>query len=118
MNGTHEVKPQIECYATHFERRRPEDGLICWEWHRERVHDWVRALAPPYPGAFTLLNDKKVLITSVCLSNHGFSSSDQNGLVIANDGNKPIVKTSNGALEIVSYEVNASLTIRVGDVLG
>ena len=118
MNGTHEFQPQIEYYATHFERRRPEDGLICWEWRRERVYDWVRALAPPYPGAFTLLNDKKVLITSVCLSSHGFSSSDQNGLVIANDRNKPIVKTSNGALEIISYEGSEPLTINVGDVLG
>ncbi|MFO1283486.1 MAG: formyltransferase [Burkholderiales bacterium] len=33
--------------------RRPEDGRIDWTWPARRVHDLVRAVAAPYPGAFS-----------------------------------------------------------------
>jgi len=34
-------------------RRRPEDGQIDWNRPSPRVHDLVRAVTHPYPGAFT-----------------------------------------------------------------
>src|ERR1041385_9391711 len=37
----------------YFGGRRPEDGRIDWSAPAKRVHDLVRAVAPPYPGAFT-----------------------------------------------------------------
>ena len=36
----------------YFGRRRPEDGRIDWRWPAARIHNLVRALAPPFPGAF------------------------------------------------------------------
>ena len=36
----------------YFGRRRPEDGRIDWHWPAARIHNLVRALAPPFPGAF------------------------------------------------------------------
>lgn len=35
--------------------RRPEDGVIDWHRPLTEVHDLVRGVAPPYPGAFTTL---------------------------------------------------------------
>ena len=37
----------------YFGRRRPEDGRIDWSQPAGRIHDLVRAVAPPFPGAFT-----------------------------------------------------------------
>lgn len=34
-------------------RRTPEMGVIDWDQPPRQVHDWVRALTAPYPGAFT-----------------------------------------------------------------
>lgn len=34
-------------------RRRPEDGRIDWSDGAWQIHNLVRAVAPPYPGAFT-----------------------------------------------------------------
>ncbi|MGH8274685.1 MAG: formyltransferase family protein, partial [Gammaproteobacteria bacterium] len=34
-------------------RRRPEDGRIDWSRSAWQIHNLVRAVAPPYPGAFT-----------------------------------------------------------------
>jgi methionyl-tRNA formyltransferase len=36
----------------YFGRRRPEDGRIDWSWPAEQIHNLVRAVAPPFPGAF------------------------------------------------------------------
>ncbi len=38
--------------GSYFGRRRAEDGRIDWRQPARRVHDLVRAVAPPYPGAF------------------------------------------------------------------
>jgi methionyl-tRNA formyltransferase len=36
----------------YFGRRRPEDGRIDWSWPARQIHNLVRAVAPPFPGAF------------------------------------------------------------------
>jgi methionyl-tRNA formyltransferase len=45
--------PQNESLATKFGRRTPEDGRIDWSRSAKQVHDLVRAVTHPYPGAFT-----------------------------------------------------------------
>lgn len=51
--GTAPRRPQDEAAATTFPRRSPEDGRIDWTRPAEQVHDLVRAVTHPYPGAFT-----------------------------------------------------------------
>jgi len=40
-------------------RRTPEDGRIDWRWPAHRIHNLVRAVAPPYPGAFGEVGGKR-----------------------------------------------------------
>ena len=42
--------------------RRPEDGIIDWRQGAVQIHDLVRAVAPPYPGAFTMLGGQRMRI--------------------------------------------------------
>lgn len=46
-------RKQFEAEATVFPRRTPEDGLIDWGRSAREVWNLVRAVAPPYPGAFS-----------------------------------------------------------------
>ncbi|MDE2450527.1 MAG: formyltransferase [Gammaproteobacteria bacterium] len=46
-------RPQPIVAGQYFGRRRPEDGRIDWSQPAARIHDLVRAVAPPFPGAFT-----------------------------------------------------------------
>ncbi|MDS4026742.1 MAG: formyltransferase [Candidatus Contendobacter sp.] len=39
--------------GSYFSGRKPEDGRIDWTGSAVGVHNLVRAVAPPYPGAFT-----------------------------------------------------------------
>jgi len=38
--------------GSYFSGRKPEDGLINWHLTAEEIHNLIRAVAPPYPGAF------------------------------------------------------------------
>jgi methionyl-tRNA formyltransferase len=54
--GTAESRPLDLAAGSYFGRRRPEDGRIDWRRGARAVHDLVRAVAPPFPGAFTEVN--------------------------------------------------------------
>ncbi len=90
--------PQKEHLATYFGKRTPEDGQIDWNWQRERIRNWVRAQAAPYPGAFSWHDGQKIIIDDVVLDNHGFNWHMPNGLILTI---KPLrVKTPNGVLHL------------------
>ena len=38
--------------GSYFGGRRPEDGRIDWQLPAREIHNLIRAVAPPYPGAF------------------------------------------------------------------
>jgi methionyl-tRNA formyltransferase len=50
--GTAPRRPQRLEPGQYFGRRRPEDGRIDWHTPARTIHDLVRAVAPPFPGAF------------------------------------------------------------------
>lgn len=52
-SGSAPRRPQKEAEATTFGKRSPEDGRIDWTRTAGQVHDLVRAVTHPYPGAFT-----------------------------------------------------------------
>jgi methionyl-tRNA formyltransferase len=54
--GTAPTRPLNLNAGSYFGRRRPEDGRIDWHCGAREVHDLVRAVAPPFPGAFTEVN--------------------------------------------------------------
>ena len=53
---------QDDSAATTFPQRSPEDGLIDWSWPSERIRNFIRAQTRPYPGAFTQVDGKRVVI--------------------------------------------------------
>src|SRR6185503_13781048 len=51
--GTAVLKPQDLARGSYFGARKPGDGRIDWHKSAREIHNLVRAVAPPYPGAFT-----------------------------------------------------------------
>ncbi|MGH9443378.1 MAG: formyltransferase [Thermoanaerobaculia bacterium] len=52
-SGTAPRRPQNPALASIRGRRTAEDGKIDWSQSAKRVHDLVRAVTHPFPGAFT-----------------------------------------------------------------
>ena len=105
--------PQDDSIATYFPKRVPEDGLLDWNWQKERLNNWVRALSYPYPGAYSYYQNEKIIIDKIKFSNIGFDSSIKNGTIISlNENNYPIVKVQNGAIEIIKMRFPYPLFLR------
>jgi methionyl-tRNA formyltransferase len=58
--GTAAARPLDLAQGSYFGRRRPEDGRIDWHAGARAIHDLVRAVAPPFPGAFTEVNGQRL----------------------------------------------------------
>src|SRR5207248_7881023 len=53
IRGTADRRMQHAREGSYFGGRRPEDGIIDWSRNATEIHNLVRAVAPPYPGART-----------------------------------------------------------------
>ncbi len=62
LDGTAELHPQDLAAGGYFGGRKPEDGRIPWDQGARAIHDLVRAVAPPYPGAFTDVRGARVRV--------------------------------------------------------
>ena len=62
LAGTAPRTPQDASRATYFGGRKPEDGIIDWSLDAASIHNLVRAVAPPYPGARTTLDGRAARI--------------------------------------------------------
>jgi methionyl-tRNA formyltransferase len=51
--GTAPRRAQDLALGAYFGGRKPADGVVDWMLPAQRIHDLVRAVAPPYPGAMT-----------------------------------------------------------------
>lgn len=100
--------------ATYFGKRTPTDGRINWDWNRERIRNWIRAQAKPYPGAFTFLEGNKLTIHQSDFHDYGFKQKDENGKILSVMSGKIIVKTTNGALLISHIESDFKLNFLTG----
>jgi methionyl-tRNA formyltransferase len=73
--------------GSYFSGRTPDDGLIDWSLPAGTVYNLIRAVAPPYPGAFEIIAGKRVVISKARLlptAASGIIQSDQLGLNVAN----------------------------------
>lgn len=113
-SGSYELTQQDDSLATYFGKRTPEDGQINWNWQKERIRNWVRAQAFPYPGAFSYLGEKKLIIDELIFVERGFHFDQPNGQIVSI--NPILVKTPNGVVELKQVR-SFDQTIHIGDIL-
>ncbi|MGE0445919.1 MAG: methionyl-tRNA formyltransferase [Vicinamibacterales bacterium] len=59
--GSVRGRVQDECDAAYYPLRFPDDGLVVWDGLTAlQVHNRIRALTTPYPGAFTYFGGRRV----------------------------------------------------------
>lgn len=105
---------QDDSKATYFGKRTPDDGHINWHWQRERIFNWVRAQAHPYPGAFTYYQGEKITIDAIEFDNYGYSYDESDGKILSLN---PIrVKTPNGVVLLKTLR-HCEVKMSVGEVL-
>jgi methionyl-tRNA formyltransferase len=61
-------KPNELQKGSYFGGRKPADGQIHWHQSAAQVHNLVRAVAPPYPGAFTDYQGQTMIVARTSLN--------------------------------------------------
>jgi len=120
--GTAPRRPQDESQASYFGGRGPEDGRIDWSLAADRVVNLVRAVATPFPGAFTTWNGLRLMVWRA----RRHSGSGRPGEVLSVE--PLVVAAGTGAVEILSHEwrqdgqngsrADAPASLQRGAVLG
>jgi methionyl-tRNA formyltransferase len=62
LNGTATLRKQDLSQGKYYGGRKAEDGRIDWRQSAVQIHNLIRAVAPPFPGAFTSIQGKPVKI--------------------------------------------------------
>lgn len=103
--GSYKTVAQDESQATYFGRRTAEDGLINWNNSAKEVNCLIRAVTEPYPGAFTYLGARKMVIwrARVLDDNQGKPA----GTVLSSDPLR--IACGQGAIEVVSGQSETGL---------
>lgn len=90
----------------YFGGRKAEDGVIDWSQSAQAVHNLVRAVAPPYPGATTQLMGKPMRILQTLVSRCTASGKIQPSFYVKED--KAYVICGQGVLRVVKFELDGT----------
>jgi methionyl-tRNA formyltransferase len=100
--------------ASSWPKRTPADGIIDWETRAPYLYDWVRAQTRPYPGAFTLFGEDKIVIWRArAVDLHVEAPA---GMIVSERPEGMIVACGEGGLLL--EEVETDVTLGVGMQLG
>jgi methionyl-tRNA formyltransferase len=113
LDGTAERVQQDTRRASTWPKRTPPDRSIDWETRAPYLYDWVRAQTRPYPGAFTYLGEKKLVVWRARPVE--LDEEAPAGTVVAVEGG-PVVACGEGGL--VLEEVEGAAEVPVGARLG
>ena len=97
------VMPDLKS-GSYFGGRKPEDGRIDWTKSAAEIHNLVRAVAPPYPGAFSDLPDgKRLRVLRTLLIDAGPATTARPQLHAL--GNELVADCGSGRLRILAAEL-------------
>jgi methionyl-tRNA formyltransferase len=97
--------PNALANGSYFGGRKPEDGRIHWNQSAKQVHDLIRAVAPPYPGAFTDWQGARMVIAKSKLNPLLPSSIDLDQLGIQVVDNRVFgICGNHQAIEIMAWQ--------------
>lgn len=115
--GTAERRAQDPSQATYFGGRKPEDGRFSWAWPARRIHNLVRAVTRPYPGAFTTWQGGKLLVWKGRLAAEADARGCEPGTILQTLGQDVVVATGDGAYRVIEVQPEGGATMPAATLL-
>jgi methionyl-tRNA formyltransferase len=102
--GARPAQDQDHSQATYLAIRRPADGEIDWDKSAEAIERLVRAVTRPFPGAFSKLGEREVVVWSARVVHYPHWHA-MVGQVFTYEDGMPIVRCGGGTdLALTDYE--------------
>lgn len=115
QNGTLSYTPQKDLEPTYYPKRTPDDSLIDWTSPVDVIERFIRAVAPPFNGAFTYAGAHKVSILRAAIFELdtvplGVSADNWGEIAEVLPNGKFLVKVPGGLLIIHDYKAEDGFT--------
>ena len=105
--GTAPHRQQDLSQGAYFGGRRAEDGRIDWQQNARQIHNLVRAVSHPYPGAFADLPAGRLVLWRTRVLDDGGVSADR-GKLLTRAGRVEIHPAGGGILLVLDGELAGS----------
>jgi methionyl-tRNA formyltransferase len=89
--------------GAYFGGRKAEDGIINWSQSALEIHNLVRAVAPPYPGAMTQVMGKSMRILQTLISKCTAAGKEPPSFYVKEG--KAYAICASGVLRVVRFEL-------------
>jgi methionyl-tRNA formyltransferase len=111
--GTAPRRPQDLRQGGYFGARKAEDGVIDWSRSAGEIHNLVRAVAPPYPGARTAIAGRPARILRTRVLDAATRASSAPSLAV--DAGRIVARCGGGGvLAVLELEVEGARIESVG----
>ena len=108
LAGNAPRRPQDLSRGAYFGGRRPEDGVIDWSKSAKEIHDLVRAVAPPFPGARTTISGRPARVLRTRVLDASAPPLDSSRLSV--QGERIVVRCAGGgALALLGLEIDGAM---------
>lgn len=106
LAGTAALLPQDLSRGSYFGGRRPEDGRIDWKQDAWSIHNLIRAVAPPYPGAFSMIGKRRLRLLRTLYTDQKTAGAGAATLFAASD-RLYLRCADGGTLKVLGAEIDA-----------
>ena len=119
LAGEHHLTPQPAIAPTYYPKRVPSDSLINWDADLTSLARFIRAVAPPFNGAYTYIGEQRVTITRANpfdVRDFGYEAAAPATVVTVFPNGKFVVKCYGGLLLV--HEYTSDVQVGTGDRFG
>lgn len=104
-SGRFERTPQDDTLTNAWRKRSMEDGRIDWRMPARNIHNLVRALGPPYPGATVFLGGKDYVVRRSEVVSLTVPKNLEPGRVLEVDGSSVLIVSGDGAIRLLDHDL-------------
>ena len=115
------IKQNISVNSKANRKISNEERMINWKDDMKMIHNLIRALKPPYPGAFSTLNKANYLFIESEIDSFERNNNCDNGKILSLNDKSMLLNCCNGKLKIKKItneslsEIDMKNTFKVGD---
>jgi methionyl-tRNA formyltransferase len=103
----HLTRQRTDILPTYYQKRSPQDSLIDWSNEVYSIERFIRAVTRPFNGAYSFVNNVKVLIWASQIFDHedfGYENEKEGTIVEVFPAGKFLVRCFGGLLLVTDHE--------------
>jgi len=113
-NNSLKTFAQQKIKGTFYPKREPEDSIIDWADDIFQIERFIRAVSPPFNGAFSFLDKKKLTIIRASifysdLESHSFKCFEYGSILEIFPNNKFLIRANGGVLIVHKYNYKSEI---------